>query len=52
MINEEVSRSSLNLEVRLAKATSKAILDALKKVHKQIEEQGGLKNVIKIMEKK
>ncbi|MBY1384202.1 PcfB family protein, partial [Clostridioides difficile] len=24
MINEEVSRSSLNLEVRLAKATSKA----------------------------
>ncbi|MDU5571432.1 MAG: PcfB family protein, partial [Peptoniphilus harei] len=27
MINEEVSRSSLNLEVRLAKATSKAILD-------------------------
>ncbi|GMK81544.1 hypothetical protein [Clostridioides difficile] len=43
MINEEVSRSSLNLEVRLAKATSKAILDALKKVHKQIEEQGGLK---------
>lgn len=47
MINEEVSRSSLNLEVRLAKATSKAILDALKKVHKQIEEQGGLKNVIK-----
>ncbi|WP_075658674.1 PcfB family protein [Peptoniphilus porci] len=47
MINEEVSRSGLNLEVRLAKATSKAILDALKKVHKQIEEQGGLKNVIK-----
>ena len=47
MINEEVSRSSLNLEVRLAKATSKAILDALKKVHKQIEDQGGLKNVIK-----
>ena len=47
MINEEVSRSSLNLEVRLAKATSKTILDALKKVHKQIEEQGGLKNVIK-----
>ena len=37
MINEEVSRSSLNLEVRLAKATSKAILDALKKVDKQIE---------------
>ena len=29
MINEEVSRSSLNLEVRLANATSKAILDAL-----------------------
>ena len=47
MINEEVSRLSLNLEVRLAKATSKAILDALKKVQKQIEEQGGLKNVIK-----
>ena len=42
MINEEVSRSSLNLEVRLAKATSKAILDALKKVHKQISKQSNI----------
>lgn len=47
MINEEVSRSSLNLEVRLAKATAKALFDAIKKLYKQIQDQGGLANVIK-----
>ncbi len=47
MINEDVSKLCLNLELRIVKARSKAILYALKKVHMQLEEQDSLKNLIK-----
>ena len=46
MINEDVSRSSLNIQVDLAKASSKAIMEAVKKLCQKINEHGGLEKAL------
>ena len=46
MINEDVSRSSLNIQVDLAKASSKAIMEAVKTLCQKINEHGGLEKVL------
>lgn len=47
MINEEVSSKAINLEVRLAKATTKELLKILKKLLQQAEKLGGFDKLIK-----
>ena len=47
MINEEVSSKAINLEVRLAKATTKELLKILKKLPQQAEKLGGFDKLIK-----
>ena len=41
MINEEIARKTLNMEVRAAKVTGKLILNLLKKLMKEAEKLGG-----------
>ena len=46
MINEEIARKTLNMEVRAAKVTGKLILNLLKKLMKEAEKLGGLEKLI------
>lgn len=46
MINEEISSKTLNLEVRVAKATAREILKLLRKLHIEIKKHGGLDKLI------
>lgn len=46
MINEEISSKAINLEVRLAKATTRGILNIIKKIMREAEKQEGLDNLL------
>ena len=42
MINEEIARKTLNMEVKAGKVTAKLLLTLLKKLMKEAEKLGGL----------
>ena len=46
MINEEIARKTLNMEVKAAKVTGKLILNLLKKLMKEAEKIGGLEKLV------
>jgi len=46
LINEEIARKTLNMEVRAAKVTGRLILNLLKKVMREAEKQGGLEKLV------
>ena len=46
MINEEIARKTLNIEVRAAKVTGKLVWDLLKKLMKEAEKLGGLEKLV------
>ena len=46
MINEEIARKTLNMEVGAAKVTGKLILNLLKKLMKEAEKLGGLEKLV------
>ncbi len=46
MINEEIARKTLNMEVRAAKVIGKLILNLLKKLMKEAEKLGGLEKLV------
>jgi hypothetical protein len=46
LINEEIARKTLNMEVRAAKVTGKLILNLLKKLMKEAEKLGGLEKLV------
>ncbi|HGD6524800.1 TPA: PcfB family protein [Streptococcus agalactiae] len=46
MINEEIARKTLNMEVKAAKVTGKLLLNLLKKLMKEAEKFGGLEKLV------
>lgn len=46
MINEEIARKTLNIEVRAAKVTGKLVWDLLKKLMKEAAKLGGLEKLV------
>ncbi|CQH34579.1 Protein of uncharacterised function (DUF3801) [Streptococcus agalactiae] len=46
MINEEIARKTLNMEVKAAKVTAKLLLTLLKKLMKEAEKLGGLEKLV------
>ena len=44
MINEEIARKTLNMEVKAVKVTAKLLLRLLKKLIKEAEKLGGLES--------
>ncbi|HFZ9523301.1 TPA: PcfB family protein [Streptococcus agalactiae] len=46
MINEEIARKTLNLEVRAGKVTGKVLLDLIRKLLKESEKNGGLEKLV------
>ena len=46
MINEEIARKTLNMEVRAGKVTSKILLDLIRKLLKESEIFGGLEKLV------
>lgn len=46
MINEEIARKTLNMEVKAAKVTGTLILNLLKKLMKEAEKLGGLEKLV------
>ncbi len=46
MINEEIARKTLNMEVRAGKVTGKILLDFIRKLLKESEKIGGLEKLI------
>ena len=46
MINEEIARKMLNMEVRAVKVTGKLVWDLLKKLMKEAEKLGGLEKLV------
>ena len=46
MINEEIARKTLNMEVKAAKVTGKLVLNLLKKLMKEAEKLGGLEKLV------
>ncbi|HEN0327034.1 PcfB family protein [Peptostreptococcus anaerobius] len=46
MINEEIARKTLNMEVKAGKVTAKLILTLLKKLMKEAEKLGGLEKLV------
>ncbi|AMA70367.1 TPA: PcfB family protein [Streptococcus pyogenes] len=46
MINEEIARKTLNMEVRAGKVTSKILLDLIRKLLKEAEKIGGLEKLV------
>lgn len=46
MINEEIARKTLNMEVKAAKVTGKLLLTILKRLMKEAEKLGGLEKLI------
>ncbi|HEM2846233.1 TPA: hypothetical protein U0643_001931 [Streptococcus suis] len=49
MINEEIARKTLNMEVKATKVTGKFLLDLLKKLMKEAEKLGGLEKLVNAM---
>ena len=50
MINEEIARKTLSLEVKAAKVTGKLLLTLLKKLMKEANKLGGLEKLVKVNE--
>ena len=48
MINEEIARKTLSLEVKAAKVTGKLLLTLLKKLMKEAKKLGGLEKLVKV----
>lgn len=48
MINEEIARKTLSLEVKAAKVTGKLLLTLLKKLMKEAKKMGGLEKLVKV----
>ena len=48
MINEEIARKTLSLEVKAAKVTGKLLLALLKKLMKEAKKLGGLEKLVKV----
>ena len=46
MINEEIARKTLNMEVKAGKVTAKLLLALLKKLMKEAEKLGGLEKLV------
>lgn len=46
MINEEIARKTLNMEVRAGKVTGKILLDLIRKLLKEAEKVGGLEKLV------
>lgn len=46
MINEEIARKTLNMEVRAGKVTGKILLDLIRKLLKESEKVGGLEKLV------
>lgn len=46
MINEEIARKTLNMEVRAGKVTGKILLDLIRKLLKESEKIGGLEKIV------
>lgn len=46
MINEEIARKTLNMEVRASKVTGKILLDLIRKLLKESEKIGGLEKLV------
>lgn len=46
MINEEIARKTLNMEVRAGKVTSKILLNLIRKLLKESEKIGGLEKLV------
>ena len=46
MINEEIARKTLNMEVKAGKVTAKLLLTLLKKLMKEAEKLGGLEKMV------
>lgn len=46
MINEEIARKALNMEVKAGKVTAKLLLTLLKKLMKEAEKLGGLEKLV------
>ena len=46
MINEEIARKTLNMEVRAGKVTGKILLDLIRKLLKESEKTGGLEKLV------
>lgn len=46
MINEEIARKTLNMEVRAGKVTGKMLLDLIRKLLKESEKIGGLEKLV------
>ena len=46
MINEEIARKTLNMEVRVGKVTGKILLDLIRKLLKESEKNGGLEKLV------
>ena len=46
MINEEIARKTLNMEVKAEKVTAKLLLTLLKKLMKEAEKLGGLEKLV------
>lgn len=46
MINEEIARKTLNMEVRAGKVTCKILLDLIRKLLKESEKIGGLEKLV------
>lgn len=47
MINEEIARKTLNMEVRAGKVTGKILLDLIRKLLKESEKIGGLEKLVR-----
>ena len=48
MINEEIARKTLSLEIKAAKVTGKLLLTLLKKLMKEANKLGGLEKLVKV----
>ena len=46
MINEEIARKTLNMEINAGKVTGKVLLNLLKKLMKEAEKFGGLEKLV------
>jgi len=46
LINEEIARKTLNMEVRAGKVTGKVLLDLIRKLLKESEKNGGLEKLV------
>ena len=52
MINEEIARKTLNMEINAGKVTGKVLLNLLKKLMKEAEKFGGLEKLVNAKEMK